>query len=91
MKFGAVVDGLWTVVGIVDGRIGSPPEPLKISPILDGFVRAMASLRETIGRPKDHWGLTPIAIYAPLPGAVEADVPADVAPVLEKQREESAD
>jgi hypothetical protein len=74
MKFGAVVDGLWTVVGIVDGRIGDPPKPLPINPLLDGFVSAMASLREVVGRPKDHWGLTPIAIYAPLQGAAEAQV-----------------
>jgi hypothetical protein len=66
MKFGAVVDGLWTVVGIVDGRIGDGCEPLRINPVLDGVVTAMSALRETIGRPKDHWGLTPIAIYAPL-------------------------
>jgi len=73
MKFGAVVDGLWTVVGIVDGRIGDPAEPLKISPVLDGVVTAMSGLREAIGRPKDHWGLTPIAIYAPLRGVAETE------------------
>jgi hypothetical protein len=81
MKFGAVIDGLWTVVGIVDGRVGNPSEPLKISPVLDGVVTAMAGLRETIGRPKDHWGLTPIAIYAPLRGAAETEAGAgDSAP-----------
>jgi hypothetical protein len=73
MKFGAVIDGLWTVVGIVDGRIGDAPTPLPVSPILDGIVTAMSGLREAIGRPKDHWGLTPIAIYAPLRGAAETE------------------
>jgi hypothetical protein len=81
MKFGAVVDGLWTVVGIVDGKIGDAPKPLSISPILDGVVTAMSALREAIGRPKDHWGITPIAIYAPLRGAAEAETQApDAAP-----------
>jgi hypothetical protein len=86
MKFGAVMDGLWTVVGIVDGRIGVPPEPLKLSPVLDGVVTAMAGLREAIGRPQDHWGLTPIAIYAPLRGAAETEAgPEDSTPTEEKQ------
>jgi hypothetical protein len=88
MKFGAVVDGLWTVVGIVDGGVGDPPKPWSISPILDGIVTGMSGLREAIGRPKNHWGLTLIAVYAPLRGAVESEaqtanpapVPADQAP-----------
>lgn len=73
MKYGAVLDGLWTVVGVVDGTIGDPPAPLPISPVLDSFITAMTSLREAIGRPKDHWGITPIAIYAPLRGMAEAE------------------
>jgi hypothetical protein len=86
MKFGAVVDGLWTVVGIVDGIIGDAPPPLSISPILDGVVTAMSGLRELIGRPKDHWGLTLIAIYAPLRGAVETEAQTpDSAPIPKDQ------
>lgn len=86
MKFGAVVDGIWTVVGIVDGRIGDAPEPLKISPILDGVVTAMSGLREAIGRPKDHWGITLIAIYAQLRGAAETEaLPPNSAPGPEDQ------
>jgi len=73
MKFGAIIDGLWTVIGIIDGRIGDAPAPFPINPILDGVVTAMSGLREAIGRPKDHWGVTPIAIYAPLRGAVETE------------------
>jgi hypothetical protein len=73
MKFGAVVDGLWTVVGIVDGQVGDTSAPLPISPMLDGVITAMSTLRETIGRPKDHFGLTPIAIYAPLRGLAETE------------------
>jgi hypothetical protein len=80
MKFGAVVDGVWTIVGIVDGRIGKPPEPVTISPALDGIVTAMAAFREFAGRPRDHWGLTPIAIYAPLRGAAETEVVPDPVP-----------
>jgi hypothetical protein len=34
----------------------------------------MTGLRELIGRPQGHWGLTPIAIYAPLQGAAEAEI-----------------
>ncbi len=74
MKYGAVLDGLWTVVGIVDARIGSPTEPWKLNPVLDSVVTAMTGLRELIGRPQGHWGLTPIAIYAPLQGAAEAEI-----------------
>ena len=66
MKYGAVLDGLWTVVGIVDARIGPPTEPWKLNTVLDGVVTAMTGLREIIGRPQDHWGITPIAIYASL-------------------------
>jgi hypothetical protein len=73
MKYGAVIDGLWTVVGIVDGRTGDTPEPLKVSPLVDGVIAAMAGLRELVGRPKDHFGLTPIAIYAPLQGLAETE------------------
>jgi hypothetical protein len=76
MKFGAVIDGIWTVVGIVDGRIGDSPQPFKINPMLDGVVTAMAGFREIVGRPRDHWGLTPIATYAPLRGAVETEAEA---------------
>jgi hypothetical protein len=56
MKFGAVVDGLWTVVGIVDGRIGDGPEPFSVNPVLDGVIKAMSALREAIGRPTNHRG-----------------------------------
>ena len=76
MKFGAVIDGVWTVVGIIDGRIGDAPDPLKLNPVLDGIITAMAGIREIVGRPKDHWGITPIAIYAPLRGAVESEIEA---------------
>jgi hypothetical protein len=80
MKYGAVIDGLWTVVGIADGRIGDSPEPLKVSPVLDGVITTMSELRKVIGRPKDHWGITPIAIYAPLRGAAEAEVGPEAEP-----------
>ncbi len=73
MKFGATIDGVWTVVGIVDGRIGDAPAPWSINPVLDGVATAMAGLREAIGRPKNYWGLTPIAIYAPLVGISQAE------------------
>ena len=78
MKFGATVDGVWTVVGIVDGGIGDAPEPWSINPVLDGVVTAMAGLREAIGRPKNYWGPTPIAIYAPLVGVAQAEAEAEL-------------
>lgn len=74
-----------TVVGIVDGRIGGSPDPLKVSPVLDGVITAMAGLRELIGRPKDHWGLTPIAIYAPLQGIAEAESQSDEVSTIPEQ------
>jgi len=74
MKYGAVLDGLWTVVGIVDARIGPPTEPSQLNPVLDSVVTAMTGLRDLIGRPQGHWGVTPIAIYAPLQGAAEAEI-----------------
>ena len=85
MKYGAVIDGLWTVVGIVDGLPGGLQEPMPVSALLDGVMAGMANLRELCGRPTGHWGLTPIAIYAPLRGAAEAesqvpDAPADPDP-----------
>lgn len=73
MKFGAVVDGIWTVLGIVDGMIGEPRAPLPINSVLDGFTTAMSGLREMIGRPRDHWGLSLIGIYAPIQGCAEAE------------------
>ena len=74
MKFGAVMDGVWTVVGIVDGKAGEPDKPFPIgSPMLDASVEMMARLRGFIGRPYSHIGLTPIAIYTPLVGIAETD------------------
>ena len=61
-------------VGIVDARSGSPTEPWKLNTVLDSVVTAMTGLRELIGRPQGHWGITPIAIYAPLQGAAEAEI-----------------
>jgi len=51
---------------------------MKVSPLVDGVITAMAGLRELIGRPKDHWGLTPIAIYAPFQGVAEAEAQASM-------------
>jgi hypothetical protein len=45
----------------------------------------MAGLRELIGRPKDHWGLTPIAIYAPLQGIAEAESQSDEVSTIPEQ------
>lgn len=73
MKHGAVMDGLWTVIGIVDAGIGVQPKPMPLSDALDGVVTAMATLREHIGRPANHFGITPIAIYAPIRGIAETE------------------
>src|SRR5260370_3516069 len=42
MKFGAVMDGIWTVVGIVDARIGEPPTPLPLTTVLDQATTAIS-------------------------------------------------
>ena len=73
MKYGAVMDGVWTVVGIVDARIGEPPKPLPLSNVLDHATNAMSLVRGFLGRPEDHWGLTPIAIYTPMRGIAETE------------------
>jgi hypothetical protein len=75
MKFGAAIDGIWTVVGIVDARVGDSPAILETgNSLIDGIATALAGVRQVIGRPKDHWGVTPIAIYTPIRGSVETEV-----------------
>lgn len=76
MKYGATIDGLWTVVGIVDGMVGPSPDPVQVNPIVDGAVTAMTAFRDLIGRPRDQFGLTPIAVYAPIQGVAESEVEA---------------
>jgi hypothetical protein len=78
MKYGAVMDGIWTSIGIVDGGLGSRPEPLPVNETLDGVVKAMTLLRQFVGRPENHFGFTPIAIYSPIHGIAEAE--AEMAP-----------
>lgn len=73
MKFGAVIDGKWTVVGIVDGGIGDSSPALPINDLLDGVIKALVNVREMLGRPKDHWGITPYAIYTPIAGIAEIE------------------
>ena len=77
MKFGATLDGLWTVIGIVDAAQGKRQLPLPVNPVIDGVVQAMISLREFIGRPEDHFGITPIAIYTPIRGLAEIEATSD--------------
>jgi hypothetical protein len=78
MKYGAVMDGIWTSIGIVDGGIGPQPDPLPVNDTLDGVVKAMTLLRQFVGRPQDHFGFTPLAIYSPIHGIAEAE--AEMAP-----------
>jgi hypothetical protein len=68
MKYGAVIDGRWAVIGIIDAIPGESSEPLPINNLMDAVVKAMTLVRETLGRPKDTIGLTPLAIYTPLVG-----------------------
>jgi hypothetical protein len=80
MKFGAAIDGLWTVVGIVDGGV-APATLLPVgSEMLDTLVDTMAKLRGLMGRPQNHFGLTPIAIYAPLLGIAEIEAASAASP-----------
>lgn len=73
MKYGAVIDGKWTVVGLIDAKIGESPDPLPVNELLDVVIRTLVNVRTFIGRPKDHWGLTPIAIYTPMIGVAETE------------------
>ncbi len=74
MKFGSVLDGKWNVVGIVDAFPGAPTQPFKVSDGIDGIITAMGQYRQMFGRPTDHFGLTPLAIYMPLVGISETEV-----------------
>jgi hypothetical protein len=76
MKYGAVMDGIWTSIGIIDGNPGKPPEPLPLNESLDGVVKLMAIVRQHFGRPENHFGFTPIAIYAPIHGISEMEAAA---------------
>jgi hypothetical protein len=76
MKFGVTLDGVWTVIGILDAWVGQPREPLAMNELLDNVAKAMTFLRDTVGRPKNHWGLTPIAIYKPIVGVAETEAAA---------------
>jgi hypothetical protein len=73
MKFGSVLDGLWQVVGIVDARAGEPAQPWPVNPVIDGVVAGLAAIRGQVGRPKNHIGITPIAIYSPIGGLAESE------------------
>jgi hypothetical protein len=74
MKYGATIDVFCTVVGIVDARIGEPPSILDTgNQLIDHAMRALANFRDVLGRPRDHWGLTPIAIYNPMIGIAETE------------------
>jgi hypothetical protein len=73
MKFGVAISGCWTVVGIMDAGVGEQPEPWGVNSLIDGVTTAICGLREVIGRPKDFYGLTPIAIYSPITGIAECE------------------
>jgi hypothetical protein len=73
MKYGAAIDGQWRVVGILDAMIGEPSVPVPVNPMIDAVMNSLAFIREQVGRPRTHFGLTPIAIYAPIRGAVESE------------------
>lgn len=73
MKYGAVIDGTWTVVGILDGFC-IPRQPFPVSPLLDSVMTTTNQLREQIGRPEGFFGLTPIAIFQSLLGVSESEV-----------------
>jgi hypothetical protein len=85
MKYGSVMDGLWHVVGIVDANLGKPNDPHPVNPMIDGAITALAAIREQVGRPQDHFGLTPIAIYSPIKGFIEDEIRTDAAGVAESE------
>lgn len=76
MKYGSALDGIWSVVGIIDAKPGLPPEPFRTNELMDGVVSTLDQIRRFVGRPLDYFGITPIAIYTPLAGAAESAVTA---------------
>lgn len=74
MKYGTALDGIWAVVGIVDAKPGAPPEPFLTNELMNGAISGLAAIRQIVGRPQDHFGLTPLAIYAPIRGAAESEL-----------------
>jgi hypothetical protein len=90
MKYGAALDGIWAVVGILDAMPGPRPEPLFMGELLTGVIQSMENVRAQVGRPTTHFGLTPIAIYAPMRGVAEVEVasePGSAGPPPSKDRE----
>lgn len=74
MKYGAVVSGIWAVVGILDAFQGEPSQPVPVNSTIDAAMATLSYIRQQVGRPDNHFGITPIAIYKPLIGAPEAEL-----------------
>jgi hypothetical protein len=69
LKHGALIPGLWTAIGILDAtpEVDRPaPEP---GGTLGGIMKFVASfMQNALGRPKESYGLTPIAVYRTIVG-----------------------
>jgi len=70
MKHGVTIQGSWTAVGMVDASPGPQEEPWRMNDLLDTVTNAVNQIRALVGRPLDHFGFTPLAVYTPIRGAV---------------------
>lgn len=66
LKHGANFAGRWHVLGILDAKPDEQSEhqilPVS-SPFFHGMTTILENIRETLGRPSSHYGITPIAIF----------------------------
>ncbi|MBN6742938.1 hypothetical protein JKG47_21095 [Acidithiobacillus sp. MC6.1] len=68
MKYGSTVQGIWYLLGIFDAR----PDSEENVPHTDGngsfefqnaILNMMNAIKDMVGRPKDAYGVTPIAVF----------------------------
>jgi len=65
LKHGANIPGRWTAVGVLDAFPDPDrPAPEVVGETLHGMMRFMSMfIQSTMGRPKESFGLTPVAVY----------------------------
>ena len=66
LKHGVTVQGVWSLLGILDAAPDAqlPASPSSNVPDLVGLMRTLAPpARQLLGRPADHYGVTPLLIF----------------------------
>jgi hypothetical protein len=66
LKHGANFAGEWIVLGILDAKpdeFSTQTMPTVGNPFFDGMTTILENIREFLGRPSSHYGITPIAIF----------------------------